>query len=202
MTTGEFDPNKQYQQPGKGSTPPPPAFGGAQYGGLAGPTQQPVIGARPPAPLVQRVLARVIDLVVVGILIAVINFVSGISTAVEAETHYEHTGFRDVSTEALLGTVGSTLVVFGFFVVFEVLRGRTIGKRLFGFRVQGPGGALKPNLKQSAIRNSFLLLGVIPAVGWLLVLAAAIFIAVTIHNSPTKQGWHDRTAGGTQVVDA
>jgi hypothetical protein len=31
-------------------------------------------------------------------------------------------------------------------------------------------------------------------------LAAAIYIAVTISQSPTNTGWHDTFAGGTRVV--
>ncbi len=65
-----------------------------------------------------------------------------------------------------------------------------------------PGGAPKPNFTQSAIRNSFTLLSVIPYLGTLLAFIAYIVIAVTISGSPTKQGKHDELAGGTQVVKA
>jgi hypothetical protein len=58
----------------------------------------------------------------------------------------------------------------------------------------------KPTLQQSAIRNSFTLLAIIPYIGGLLGVIAYIVIAVTINNSPTKQGKHDELAGGTQVV--
>ena len=56
-------------------------------------------------------------------------------------------------------------------------------------------------MQQSAIRNSFTLLSVIPvssAACWHS--SPYIVIAVTINNSPTKQGKHDELAGGTQVV--
>ena len=64
----------------------------------------------------------------------------------------------------------------------------------------GPGGAPKPTAQQSAIRNAFTLLAIVPYFGVLLALIAYIVIAVTISNSPTKQGKHDEFAGGTQVV--
>jgi uncharacterized RDD family membrane protein YckC len=90
---------------------------------------------------------------------------------------------------------------FGYFVFFEVTYGVTPGKRLLGLAVHGPGGAPKPDFTQSAIRNSFTLLAVIPYyVGDLLSLVAYVVIAVTISGSPTKQGKHDELAGGTQVV--
>jgi hypothetical protein len=66
--------------------------------------------------------------------------------------------------------------------------------------VHGPGGAPKPTVQQSAIRNSWTLLPIIPFVGGLLGVIAIVVIAVTINSSPTKQGKHDEIAGGTQVV--
>ena len=64
----------------------------------------------------------------------------------------------------------------------------------------GPGGAAKPTLQQAATRNAFLLLNLLPCLGGILSFAAWVYIAVTIENSPTKQGKHDEMAGGTQVV--
>ncbi len=94
----------------------------------------------------------------------------------------------------------SGVLMFGYFVAMEVSQGRTLGKMLLGLSVHGPGGAPKPDLKQSAIRNAFTLLTIVPYVGGLLAFIAYIIIAVTINNSPTKQGKHDEMAGGTQVV--
>jgi hypothetical protein len=43
-------------------------------------------------------------------------------------------------------------------------------------------------------------LPIVPYIGGLLGVIAIIGIAVTIENSPTKQGKHDELAGGTQVI--
>jgi uncharacterized RDD family membrane protein YckC len=94
----------------------------------------------------------------------------------------------------------SGVLMFGYFVLFETTRGASPGKSLLGLAVHGPGGAPKPDAKQSAIRNSFTLLAVVPYIGGLLAFIAYIIIAVTISGSPTKQGKHDELAGGTQVV--
>jgi uncharacterized RDD family membrane protein YckC len=94
----------------------------------------------------------------------------------------------------------SGVMMFGYFVLFEVTHGSSLGKRLLGLTVHGPGGVSKPDLKQSAIRNSFTLLAVVPYIGHLLAFVAYVIIAVTISASPTKQGKHDELAGGTQVV--
>ena len=90
--------------------------------------------------------------------------------------------------------------MFGYFVLLEVTQGATLGKRLLGLTVHGPGGAFRPDATQSAIRNSFTLLPVVPYVGPLLAFTAFVVIAVPISASPTKQGKHDELAGGTQVV--
>jgi len=55
-------------------------------------------------------------------------------------------------------------------------------------------------VSQSAIRNAFTVLTIIPFVGGLLAFIAIVVIAGTINGSPTKQGKHDELAGGTQVV--
>ncbi|TLF76729.1 RDD family protein [Nocardia cyriacigeorgica] len=91
---------------------------------------------------------------------------------------------------------------FGFlyFLVFEVATGSTPGKKILGLHVNGSGGAPKPSVKDSAVRNAYMLLNLIPWVGPILWFIAAIAIAVTISSSPTKQGWHDKLAG-TQVID-
>jgi uncharacterized RDD family membrane protein YckC len=94
----------------------------------------------------------------------------------------------------------SGVMMFGYFVLLEVGYGASLGKRLLGLAVHGPGDAPKPDVKQSAIRNAFTLLAVVPYIGHLLALVAYIVIAVTISGSPTKQGKHDELAGGTQVV--
>jgi uncharacterized RDD family membrane protein YckC len=94
----------------------------------------------------------------------------------------------------------SGVLMFGYFVLFEVTYGSSPGKRLLGLAVRGPGGAPKPDVRQAAIRNSFTLLAVVPYIGGLLAFIAYVVIAVTISASPTKQGKHDELAGGTEVV--
>ena len=100
----------------------------------------------------------------------------------------------------LVNGLFSGVLMFGYFVLLEVTQGATLGKRLLGLTVHGPGGAPRPAATQSAIRNSFTLLAVVPYLGPLLAFIAYVVIAVTISGSPTKQGKHDELAGGTQVV--
>ena len=163
--------------------PPPPAPGYPPVtGGYQG---YPPVGygyASNPGKLWPRWGARLIDGLLVGLVAGAISAIFGVSDSIMA------TGFF---TGALM---------FVYFVAMEVTQGRTLGKRLLGMTVRGAGGAPKPDFKQSAIRNSWTLLPIVPYIGGLLGVIAIIWIAVTIENSPTKQGKHDELAGGTQVV--
>lgn len=199
MTMGEFDPNVSYQQP-QNPLPQQPTASGQPFGGLAPPTPQPLAGSLPPAGLVRRGVARIVDVVLVNIIVIGINLVYGVMAYTSAASHSEVVGDVDTTSYFVIGGVSSGAMMFGYFVVCEVVLGRTLGKRFLGLSVHGPAGAPKPTLKQSAIRNSFMLLSIFPYVGWLLGGAAWIFIAITIHQSPTNQGKHDELAGGTKVV--
>lgn len=217
MTTGDYDPNA-YGPPGGNPPPPgPPAYPPPPPGGYPPPPPPPgpaggypppppgAPGYPPPQPYGQpgygaypppvpggagqpggvwiRLGARVIDWIITGIVIFLISL-----------------SFYASDSYGIVAGVISGLVPFAYFVGFEVSQGWTLGKKILGLRVHGPGGAAKPTAQQSAIRNSFMLLSIVPWVGWLLHLIADVIIGVTINKSPTGQGKHDELAGGTQVV--
>lgn len=189
MTTGDYDPNAYGQPQGFPPPPPPPPGQYGQPGGYPPPNPYGQPGyPPPPVPGVEpgslglRFAARLIDGIFVSIVAVALAFV-----------------FHATSNILVTGLF-SGLLTFAYFVIFEVTQGWTPAKKLLGLSVRGPGGAPKPTAQQSAIRNSFTLLSVIPFIGGLLAVIAYIVIAVTINNSPTKQGKHDELAGGTQVV--
>jgi uncharacterized RDD family membrane protein YckC len=150
--------------------------------GAYGDPGYPPSSAGHPGGLVPRFFARLID----GIIVGIVSFLLGFFT-------------QSLSSIWVTGLF-TGLLMFIYFVAFEVAQGWTPGKRLLGLRVHGPGGAPKPTAQQSAIRNAWTLFPIIPYVGGLLGVVAIIVIAVTISGSPTKQGKHDELAGGTQVV--
>ncbi|WP_396916077.1 RDD family protein [Mycolicibacterium sp.] len=156
--------------------PPQPG----QYGQPGG--YPPPYGAVQQGGLGMRFFARVIDGIIVGIVAFFLSFVT------DSLSSYWVTGLF------------TGVLMFAYFVLFEVTQGWTPGKKILGLAVHGPAGAPKPTLGQSAIRNAFTVLPVIPIVGGFLGVIAIIVIAVTISGSPTKQGKHDEFAGGTQVV--
>ena len=195
MTTGDYpppnppDPNFPPPPPG-GYPPPPPGYGppGMQFviavTGLPGGYPPPPVpqGSGTPGELLPRFGARVIDGILVGVISYLLIFIVGLQSNI------------------MVTGLFSGLLMFIYFVALEVSQGASLGKKILGLSVRGAGGAPKPDLRQSAIRNSFTLLSIIPFIGGLLALIAYIVIAVTINSSPTKQGKHDELAGGTQVI--
>jgi uncharacterized RDD family membrane protein YckC len=139
-----------------------------------------------PAGLGKRAAARFIDWIIAGIIGAILFWLLDMSA---------HTpGWVSILPGAGFG--------FLYFLAFEVATGSTPGKKFLGLHVNGSAGAPKPSIEDSARRNAYMLLNLVPCFGGVLWFFAAFTIAVTVGSSPTKQGWHDNFANGTQVVEA
>ncbi|MEV0547936.1 RDD family protein [Nocardia salmonicida] len=185
---GQPDPYGQ-QQPAYGQDPYGQQQGYPQQGQYGQPQgqygQQQGFGGVQSADLGIRIGARLIDYLIVGIPVAILlGLIVGSGT-----------GGQIVTTLIL------SLAIYGYFVAMEVTQnGQTLGKKILGLRVLAPGGAPSLTPEQSLKRNLFTIVGLIPCVGGLVSLGLAIYIMVTISNDPNNQGWHDKFAGGTQVV--
>ena len=182
-----FPPPGGYPPPPPAGYPPPPPAGYLPppdpYGVPGGyPSGPPAAWGGHPGGLGVRFGARIIDGILVGIVAGILAMIFG------------------ATSNILVTGLFSGVLMFAYFVAMEVTQGRTLGKMLLGLSVHGPGGAPKPDVKQSAIRNAFTLLTIVPYIGGLLAVIAYVVIAVTINSSPTKQGKHDELAGGTQVI--
>ena len=190
--------------PPTAGTPPPPAPAppsqpGYGYGG-------PVSGAGQPADLLMRFLARLIDFILLGIVngIIIAIIVAGLFGLSGGNGYGFGTG-AGYAARALSAVITAVLYL-GYFTLMESRNGRTIGKMLLKLQTQGPDGST-PTTEQALKRNFWValsILGVIPVVGGLIgsvaELVIVILIAVTIHNSPIREGWHDKLAGGTRVA--
>jgi hypothetical protein len=115
--------------------------------------------------------------------------------------------------EALdLGASGALVmlgpVAYLYSVVFEAVLGWTPAKRILGLSVHASSraGAPKPSVKQSLLRNLFLVSLLFPVCGLFIAAFLMWSIAQSIRRSPTKQGAHDKRATGpdgpTQVLRA
>lgn len=163
-------------------TPPPP------------PLPAPASGAGAPGDLMTRFIARLIDGILVGVANGIISiFIFG------GFVNPMAMGIVGFTGRFLLYSVIAAAITIAYFALMESNSGQTLGKMLMSLRTERAGGG-KPTMEQALKRNAFYALNIIPFLGWLALLAVYIYIAVTINNSPTRQGWHDKFAGGTQVV--
>ena len=195
--------------PPEGSSPPPPPEGqqsapGTPPPAAPAPPSQPGYGYGPPASGVGQpaeLLMRFLGIVNAIITAIVVVGAFGLSGG-------NSFGFgmgRSFAAGAVSAVITAALYL-GYFTLMESRNGQTIGKMLFKLQTQGPDGST-PTTEQALKRNFWValgILGVIPIVGGLIgglaELAIVIIIAVTISNSPTRQGWHDNLAGGTKVI--
>ncbi|WP_205473278.1 RDD family protein [Nocardioides sp. SYSU D00038] len=185
--------------PAGGAVPPPPPAPATPP-----PAAAPVAGVPRPAELLDRFLARLIDSVIVGIPF-------GILTAIFSGIFLN--GFIYSTGELFLyglftGVVG-TVLFMGYQVFLETSQGATFGKQIMKLKVYGPDGTSHPTVEQSVKRNiwnAFPLAYIVPigaqaALAGLAALVAEVLIAVNIQQDTVKrQGWHDKFAGGTQVM--
>ena len=194
------------QQPA-GQQPPPPA--GQQpppqpAGQQPPPYQQPVSNVGGPGDLGTRFLAKLIDWVLLGIVLGIVWAVMAAVFIGSAMSGVSMGGGGFIYS--LLSTIISTVIVLGYFVFMESNRGQTVGKMLLKLKVQTADGS-NPSMEEAFKRNIYMALyiaNVIPWVGWLIgglgLLAANIYIAVTINNdAQARRGWHDQF-GGTNVI--
>jgi uncharacterized RDD family membrane protein YckC len=173
------------------SGPPPPA---------------PPTGSRTvprPGEVADRFLARLIDGLLLLVVICVLSGIFATTLAPRTDTGVP----AGLTAASAVATFVSGVIIVGYFVVLESRRGQTVGKQIMKLRVVGPGGA-NPTAAESFRRNIWLaafLLEFLPVIGgiayWVVSLTAAVLIAVGISNDKVnRQGWHDRFAGGTQVL--
>jgi uncharacterized RDD family membrane protein YckC len=97
---------------------------------------------------------------------------------------------RDQNIATCLGVVAAYI----YFVACEATRGRTVGKAALGITVERIDG--RPlSVAEAAIRNSFMLVSVIPAdLGGVVSLLTWIVLAVSIGTDALGRGFHDRWA--------
>lgn len=179
-------------QAGTPPPPPPPSQGTPSFPGQAG--QQPYApsGNQPQAASYGvRFGARFVDGLVLLIPNLIVSLVVGGSGAA-------FTGGASLGRAWIAGVV-TTLITFGYFVWLEMNQGATLGKKWLNLRVYGAAGG-NPTQDEAVKRNAWTLLALVPFIGGLAQLVAAIAIPVTGSSDPYKRGWHDNFAGGTTVV--
>jgi len=168
--------------------PPPPPL----------PPMQPAVR---PGPIGRRIIARVLDLLLIGLIDLLLlrpRFTDG--------TLIPDVPITELPALPASYTLLSAVLALTYFAAFESQSGATPGKRAVGLKVFAPNGN-PPAFASAVRRNLFAVAGVVAVVPLIgesiampLNLFAVITVLLTIQRSPARQGWHDLLAGGTQVA--
>ncbi|MFI8320775.1 RDD family protein [Streptomyces sp. NPDC085529] len=179
---GPPPPGSPYDNP----YPPPPPYGG--YGGGYGGTD-PLSGMPPLAETGRRVLARLIDWVIIAVPLAII----GIPFDIYDRATVDGDDFQATWTGG--GQLVFQLLTIVAYVTYDTVltaqRGQTLGKRLMKLRVAMLNDGSTPPMSQSLLRAIVLWLPALICCACLWPLLILILILV---DKPYKQGLHDKAA--------
>ncbi|MFD8688416.1 RDD family protein [Streptomyces sp. NPDC059651] len=182
------------------STPPPPPYdpgpyGGGQYGGT-----DPLSGMPPLAEPGKRILARLIDFLIISIPLYLISLPWG--GAVEMSDNNNDDNVSDVfaqtySGHQLLWSLIALVIYVAYDTYFTHKDGRTLGKRLLKLRVAMLNDGRVPDTGSAFLRAVVLWVPALlccPCLWWL------INIVLMFTDKPYKQGLQDKAAKTVVVV--
>ncbi|WP_393058385.1 RDD family protein [Streptomyces sp. LN549] len=184
-----------------GSAPPPPPpydpgpYGGGQYGGT-----DPLAGMPPLAEPGKRILARLIDFLIISIPLYLISLPWG--GAVEMSDNNDDDNVSDVfaqtySGHQLLWSLIALVAYVAYDTYFTHKDGRTLGKRLLKLRVAMLNDGRVPDTGSAFLRAVVLWVPALlccPCLWWL------INIVLMFTDKPYKQGLQDKAPKTVVVV--
>ncbi|MER6527913.1 RDD family protein [Streptomyces sp. NPDC001508] len=180
--------------PGGGQQPPPyggeqpPSYGGGPYGagpyGGAGGPADPLAGMPPLADSGKRTLARIIDLILVGIVVWLITWAFGVR-------EYEVNSDRVEVGKSLVQSLVAAVLYIAYDTVLISRTGQTLGKKWLGMRVADLGNGSTPSVQTALVRALVLW---IPFAFCCACIWTAICGGWSFFDRPYKQGLHDKAA--------
>ncbi|MFF5925120.1 RDD family protein [Streptomyces hydrogenans] len=166
--------------------PPPPPHGG--YGGGYGGTD-PLSGMPPLAESGRRILARLVDWLIIAVPLAII----GIPFDVYDRATVDGDDFQATWTGG--GQIVFQLLTIVAFITYDTVltakNGQTVGKRLMKLRVAMLNDGTTPPMSQSLLRAVVLWL---PALICCACLWPLLLLVLILVDKPYKQGLHDKAA--------
>ncbi|MBC9718245.1 RDD family protein [Streptomyces sp. TRM66268-LWL] len=178
-----------------GTPPPPPPGGGDPYGGGGGAFggygggPDPLQGMPPLADMGKRVVARIIDALIIGVPLALIQLPFR-----KVETDTDDLGdvvSQSYSGSSFIWTIIACVAFVGYEWFMVKKNGQTVGKKLMNLRVANLQDGSTPLSNAALMRGAVLWLPALlccPCVWWLIVI---VMMAV---DKPYKQGLHDKAA--------
>ncbi|MGI5153849.1 RDD family protein [Microbispora sp. CA-102843] len=203
---------QQGQQQGYGQQP---GYGQQAYGQPAFGQPYPAAGPIPPgapAPLAewwQRLVARIIDGVIIGIPFSIIMLViRGIvvtNASIDITTGVYNPGSGAFLASLLTAILGGLVMVAYEFLMLRA-QGQTLGKKIMGIKVVPVGGTLDAGglpqdvaVKRAGVLFAFEFLQWIPVISYLASIASLLNVLWLLWDKPLQQALHDKVAN-TVVV--
>ncbi|MDO0914571.1 RDD family protein [Streptomyces sp. DT2A-34] len=180
------------QQPPYGGQPPPPSgggpygggpYGGDPYGGGGHPTD-PLAGMPPLADSGKRTLARIIDMILVGVVVWLLTWGFGV-------TEYDVDADDVEYGKSFVQSLVAALLFIGYDTFMTVRTGQTLGKKLLNMRVANLDNGATPLVQTALIRAAVLW---IPFAFCCACLWTALCGGWSFFDRPYKQGLHDKAA--------
>ncbi|MEQ8143580.1 RDD family protein [Streptomyces sp. OP7] len=157
-------------------------YGGGPYGGAPG--GDPLAGMPPLADSARRTLARIIDLILVGIVVWLLTWPVGVS-------EYNFDGERVNVGNGFAQSVIAAVLYIAYDTFMAVRFGRTLGKKWLGMRVANLSDGNNPSVQTALIRAAVLWL---PFAFCCACVWTAIAGGWSFFDRPYKQGLHDKAA--------
>ncbi|GAA3129408.1 RDD family protein [Streptomyces rectiviolaceus] len=183
------DPFKKQPPP----PPPPPPYGGSgggggdPYGGGGGPYgggNDPLAGMPPLADSGKRVLARILDMILVGVVVWLLSWGFGTN---EFDVDPDKVEYGKSFGQSLLAAV--LYIAYDSFMISRT--GQTLGKKWLGLRVANLNDGATPTLQTALVRAAVLWL---PFAFCCACIWTAICGGWSFFDKPYKQGLHDKAA--------
>lgn len=197
------DPFKKQPPPAEGgsspyegpppSTPPPgspygeqpPPYGGGEPYGPGGPYGgDPLAGMPPLADSGKRTVARIIDMILVGIVVWLLSWAFGV-------VEYNMNADKIEYSRGLGQSVIAAVLYTGYDTIMISRSGQTLGKKLFNLRVANLDDGSTPSTQTTLIRSLVLW---IPFAFCCACIWTAIAGGWSFFDKPYKQGLHDKAA--------
>ncbi|MFG2471302.1 RDD family protein [Streptomyces canus] len=184
------DPFRKQPPPAEGSGSPystPPPYGGSPHGGgdpYGGGPADPLAGMPPLAPSGRRTLARIIDMIMVGVVVWLLTWGAGVS---EFDVDSDDMQYGKSLAQSALAAV----LYIAYDTVMISRSGQTLGKKWLGMRVANLDNGSTPSTQSTLIRSAVLW---IPFAFCCACIWTAIAGGWSYFDKPYKQGLHDKAA--------
>ncbi|PWI18116.1 RDD family protein [Streptomyces sp. Act143] len=176
-----------------GSQPPPPPYGGNPYGGDpyggdpyggGGYPADPLAGMPPLADSGRRTLARIIDMILVGIVVALLTWGFGVN---EYDVDADKVEYGKSFAQSLV----AALLYIGYDTFMITKSGQTLGKKWLKMRVANLENGSTPSVQAALVRSLVLW---VPFAFCCACIWTAISGGWSFFDKPYKQGLHDKAA--------